>query len=672
MAGIDPSALAMQAVLAAQTVIAEATLDLGAIAQSVIAQLKTGDLLSALVLPPSEGVDHISLFGQSLPAQLPPGITPGDTLALQVTGFSPTQIFVRNLGAIDPQNPPETANVELPANNAQLPAQAAPLARGAAANVPAANVSAANVPAAAAQTENLASNAAAQSARSAIAPPVEVFVAASVQPARREMPSASTQEPVLRGGATPAESAAPTARTTSTPSGETQPQSAQSAGEPGVPAPNAQPNVQQSGTDPMAASELEARLATARGARILPRPPEIQQAATESPVRTNAPILARGTPLESPPPPISMRGAPSAAETPLASGAAQPLGEEEQLLARLDVPATPAMIVAARQSANAPQLLATAFARAQSVLARLVAQPAVTTVRSTMAFVSTLDPANAVALPQQLAAYVRTILGSTEGALATLAKNLAALEPTATANAVAQGGAPNAAANPMPSFAEAARIAAAMPHPNEGAVPAAPVVASPANEAAVLSAQSTLNQDVKSALVALAQDPQSASVPGAASALGNAVTAISAAQIHLLAANVNADPRTLIVPLPVFFRDGGSPTQLRIGRDAPGTKKAMDADNFTLGFLLDTKTLGTVAIEVETSGRAVSVKVKTERDGAAKRFREAFGVLRDRFESLRYRIAGMNAAVAARSMPGTAVKKNAEEPAPKQQLDAQA
>ncbi len=668
MAGIDPSALAMQAVLAAQTVIAEATLDLGAVAQSVIAQLKTGDLLSALVLPPSEGVDHISLFGQSLPAQLPPGIAPGDTLALQVTGFSPTQIFVRNLGAIDPQNPPQTANVELPASNAQLPAQGAPVARGAVASPPAANPPAANLPAASAQSENLASNAAAQGARSAIAPPVEVFVAASVQPARRDLPAAPTQEPVLGEGAPAAESAASAPSTANATSSEAQPQPAPSAGESSV---NASA-LQASGADPTAASVLEARLATARGARLLPRPPETQQAVPEPPARMNAPILPRGTPLESPPPPISTRLAPSAMETPLANVAAQPLGEEAQLLARLDVPATPAMIAAARAAANAPQLLATAFARAQSVLARLVAQPAVTTVRSAMAFVSTLDPANAVALPQQLAAYVRTILGSTEGALATLAKNLAALEPTASANAVAPGVPTNAAANPLPSFAEAARIAAAAQHPNEGVLPAATVVATPAHEAAVLSAQSTLNQDVKSALVALAQDPQSASVPGAANVLGEAVTAITAAQIHLLAANVNADPRTLIVPLPVFFRDGGSPTQLRIGRDAPGSKKAMDADNFTLGFLLDTKTLGTVAIEVETSGRAVSVKVKTERDGAAKRFRDAFGVLRDRFESLRYRVAGMNAAVAARSMPGTAVKKSAEEAAPKRQLDAQA
>ncbi len=647
----------MQAVLAAQTVISEATLDLGAIAQSVIAQLKTGDLLSALVLPPSAGVDHISLFGQSLPAQLPPGIAPGDTLALQVTGFSPTQIFVRNLGAIDPQNPPEIANVEIPSGSAPLPGEASSVARGPAAGAPAPQVQA--------ETSPLA-NAASPNPRSSIAPPVEVFVAASVQPSRRDMPAAPTQAPDARAGAAAAESSTAEGSSQGAASAGASAQSAQHAG---APAANAPPSPE-SAAMPMLASELEARLATARGARILPRPPGAQQTAAQNPARTSAPLAARAAPLESPPPSISMRLPTPATETPLAAPSPQPLGEEEQLLARLDVPATPATIAAARASANAPQILATVFARAQGVLARLAAQPAVTTVRSAMAFVTTLDPANAVALPQQLAAYVRTILGSTEESLATLAKNLAALEPAVPASAVAQGAA--AGATPLPSLPDAARVAAAMPHQIESAATPAPTVASPAREAAVVSAQNALNQDIKSTLIALAQDPQSASIPGAANALGDAVTAISAAQIHLLAANANADPRTLVVPLPVFFREGGAPTQLRVGRDAPGTKRAMDGDNFTLGFLLDTKTLGTVAIEVETSGRAVSVKVKTERDGAAKRFRDSFGLLRDRFESLRYRIAGMNAAVAARSMPGEAVKKTPERSAPKTQLDAQA
>ncbi len=645
----------MQAVLAAQTAIAEATLNLGAIAPSVIAQLKTGDLLSALVLPPSEGVDHISLFGQSLPAQLPPGIAPGDTLALQVTGFSPTQIFVRNLGAIDPQNPPEIANIELP-GGAPAPAQASLLARTPATSLPAPTAQPA---ASSLQTEPPPPNAAATNPRSAIAPPVEVFVAASVQPARRDLPAAPTQEPAPGDGAPSSASSATESSSQSAPRSDA---SAQAATESATPS--------TAGTSPMLASELEARLATARGARILPRPPAAP-GATENPVRGGAASLARGAPFESPPPSISVRSSSVPLETNLTNVTAQPLGEEEQLLARLDVPATPATIAAARLSANAPQLLARAFAGAQRALARFLPQPAVTTVRSAMAFVTTLDPANAVALPQQLAAYVRTVLGSTEDALLTLAKNLAALEPVAPANLGVPSEALAAAASP-PLPESAARVSTPLPHPAANLAAAVPSVASPAREAAVVSAQSAVNQDIKSTLIALAQDPQSAALPGAVNALGDAVTAISAAQIHLLAANASADPRTLVVPLPVFFREGGAATQLRVGRDAPGTKKAMDADNFTLGFLLDTKTLGTVAIEVETSGRAVSVKVKTERDGAAKRFRESFGLLRDRFESLRYRVAGMNAAVAARAMPGNPAKKTAEGSAPKTQLDAQA
>lgn len=646
----------MQAVLAAQTAIAEATLDLGAIAQSVVAQLKTGDLLSALVLPPSGGVDHISLFGQSLPAQLPPGIAPGETLALQVTGFSPTQIFVRNLGAIDPQNPPETVNVEIPPESAASLSQATLIARSPAASAPVNPVQSGNASANPVQSGNASASAAGSTQRSSIAPPVEVFVAASVQPSRRDLASPSAQEPIAQEGATS--------------DGE------RSLGAPaGVPA-AATP--QQQAANPAIASELEARLATARGARILP-PPSEMRAPAESAATTTPPNAARSASLDTPPPQIAARLAPPMMEENVASASTQPnapppppTSEEAVFLARLNLPTTPALLAAARAAQNAPANLVSAFARAQNALARFASQPAVSTVRAAMAFVSSLDPANAVALPQQLAAYVRTILSSTEGALTTLAENLATLEPNAAGTHAAGTLASTleaASASPLP---DAARVVAAMQRPGEIAAPPLPTVASPAHEAAVVAAQSVVNQDVKSALIVLARDPQSAAIPGAANALGDAVTAIAAAQVHVLAANAAADPRTLVVPLPVFFREGGAATQLRIGRDAPGSKNAMNADNFTLGFLLDTKTLGTVAIEIETSGRAVSVKVKTERDGAAKRFRESFVALRDRFEALRYRVATMQAAVAARSMPTPPGKARPEGAAPRSHLDAQA
>jgi len=661
----------MQAVLAAQTTIAEATLDLGAIAQSIVAQLKTGDLLSALVLPPSGGVDHISLFGQSLPAQLPPGLAPGDTLVLQVTGFSPTQIFVRNLGTVDPQNPPAIMQVEIPSESA--PAQATLIAGSPVAHAP--------VPSQ--QSGNAAASSQTASPRSSIAPPVEVFVAASVQPSRRDITAASSQEAEIgdnasAGNAPAANGPAATAPAATAPAGNAPAGNAPAANAPAANAPAANApaanapaanasaanapaatasTLQRSNANQVFASELEARLATARGARILPPPPQAP-ASAESQAPAIAQSAARAAPLDALPPQIAMRAPIPATEVNVANAPLQPSSEEELLLARLNLPATPALLAAARIAQNAPAQLATAFARAESVLGRFASQAAAGSVRSAMAFVSTIDPSNALALPQQLAAYIRTILGSTEGALATLAEKLVAFEPSPPTSA---------------QFSEPAHIAVAAPieRPAQSVAPSVPTIASPAHEAAVITAESALGQDIKSALITLARDPQSAAIPGAAAALNDAATVISAAQVHFLAANA-ADPRTLVVPLPIFFREGGAPTQLRVGRDAPGSKKTMDADNFTLGFLLDTKSMGTVAIEIETSGRAVSVKVKTERDGAANRFRQGFGALRDRFEALRYRVATMQAAVAARSMPPGAGSKRPQEVAPRSQLDAQA
>ena len=68
-----------------------------------------GDVLTATVLPAQDGTDRISLLGQILPAQLPPGINPGETIALQVTAFTNSAVIVRNLGAIDPEEAPPEA-----------------------------------------------------------------------------------------------------------------------------------------------------------------------------------------------------------------------------------------------------------------------------------------------------------------------------------------------------------------------------------------------------------------------------------------------------------------------------------------------------------------------------------------------------------------------------------
>ena len=93
MSGLDHAVAALTAaqVLAnADATIEQATIDLGIAVADLQAQISVGQVIVATVLPPQNGVDYISLLGQNVPAQLPPGINPGEAIAVQVTGFHPT------------------------------------------------------------------------------------------------------------------------------------------------------------------------------------------------------------------------------------------------------------------------------------------------------------------------------------------------------------------------------------------------------------------------------------------------------------------------------------------------------------------------------------------------------------------------------------------------------
>jgi hypothetical protein len=106
MSATDPLAAAISArVAAAEAAMLDAAITIGVSAEVLQAQISTGDVLAATILPPQNGQDLIEILGQRVAAQLPPGVYPGETLLLQVTGFSGTQIYVRNLGAPDPGNP---------------------------------------------------------------------------------------------------------------------------------------------------------------------------------------------------------------------------------------------------------------------------------------------------------------------------------------------------------------------------------------------------------------------------------------------------------------------------------------------------------------------------------------------------------------------------------------
>ncbi|MBV8435059.1 MAG: hypothetical protein JO029_12335, partial [Candidatus Eremiobacteraeota bacterium] len=122
MSGLDPlAALAADVALTQSSI---AAIDLGIQIEVLQSQLSIGDLITATILPAQDGSDRLSFLGQTVLAQLPPGIDPGQSLLLQVTGFSGNQILVRNIGVVDPANPPPTVTVSLPPPAPGTPAQA--------------------------------------------------------------------------------------------------------------------------------------------------------------------------------------------------------------------------------------------------------------------------------------------------------------------------------------------------------------------------------------------------------------------------------------------------------------------------------------------------------------------------------------------------------------------
>jgi hypothetical protein len=335
---------------------------------------------------------------------------------------------------------------------------------------------------------------------------------------------------------------------------------------------------------------------------------------------------------------------PASAQTPAAvSGARQivPASPEAGLLARLGVPITPATLAAARAINTATQSVTTAYERLEGLLARIAPENA-GALRSMLAFVARFDMRNSRALPEQIATFVSDVL---DGAESKIVQTVAAwnevplTEQPSDAPAQAPAGSPQSPASIAPS-----------------APSTAPVALNAAAQAAERAA--AMEYDVKSAILAMIAASSRGGSPQIAGALRDALTATTALQLNVLSAQSN-DPRTIAIPLPAYFYEGGEPVHLRISRDAPNGKTAMDADNFHIAFVLDTKSLGTVAIDLQTVGRAVSVDVKTQATPAADRFRSTLNDLRSRLEGLRYRISSIGAGVAPPS--GEIVKASDEQ-----------
>ncbi|HTX57770.1 MAG TPA: flagellar hook-length control protein FliK [Candidatus Acidoferrales bacterium] len=611
MSGPDPlAALAAQAVANAQTAMDEAILSLGADVALLQAQVNVGDVIAALVLAPQGGADLLSFLGQTVVAQIPPGINPGETMLLQVTGFTNQAVIVRNLGTQDPDNPVTTVNVEMPPQEPGAPQSALlvtpiPANEPAPAQVPALQTSAAQQTPPAQQTP--VAQTPARDASPPVAPPPSVFVAASVR----------SNLPPLRALAEESEEAGPSSVQSDVEARLALNRASAGPAPPPAAAPpakNAAPPGQTSSTAPVPARTA----APAPAGRFPVAPPIVRPA-----------LAQNSAPLQTP------AQAPSAPQAP-APRSTLPLSTEAALLTRLRIPVTPVTLAAARTIAAATQNVTAAYEKLEGLLAKLAPEEA-GALRSMLAFVSRFDLRNTRALPEQIATFVSDVLDGAEAKLAQTVRMWNELTPQEVPPELPPAVPEEQAASQPPATAQT-QTAAAQEQPATPQPVAVNVSAQAAERAAAME------YDVKTAILSMIENSPGGS-PEITAALHEALTATTSLQLNVLASQAS-DPRTIAIPLPAYFYEGGAPVHLQISRDPPSGKNAMDGDNFHIAFILDTQSLGTVAIDLQTVGREVRVDVKTQATSAADRFRSTLGDLRERLEQLRYKVASIAAGVA--------------------------
>jgi hypothetical protein len=519
--GLDPLSLglAKNVVAAAEAAFIEAALDIGVPVDLLQAQLSVGDFLTATVLPPQNGHDQLEIFGRQVAASLPPDVRPGETLVLQVTGFSGNSIVVRNLGLYDPQNPVRTVEVELP-KSASAPAKFA-------APTPPPAPSASAAPA----------------VRNAL--PREVLLAASIRPALSN-------------------------------------------------------TVQNTSSAALSA---------------MPRTPVVQRV-----IRTAGDFLKA-----------------------------------------IRVPDLPFTRTAAAIAPQAAARLPSVLQRLDAALPRETDDARIPTLRTLIAFTARMNPENAESLPAQISAYVSHVIQGAETKTQQLlrafveadgAQKQAKVETPAQPQTEAQPQTKNGSqtqARPQAQAAPAPQPAPPQPHTDGArATPDIPQI----SQAHAAERSAAAQHDLKTLVLSLLRDPQTVRTPTLTQALNETLITLTGTQLNVLAANAQ-DPGSIAFPLPAFYHEGGKPAYVRISRDSQSRGAKLDADNFHVAFVLDTANLGTVAIDLESTGRAVKVNVKTEQPAAAARFSDTLSSLRARLEDLRYRVTSANAQALKPEKPAT-------------------
>lgn len=272
---------------------------------------------------------------------------------------------------------------------------------------------------------------------------------------------------------------------------------------------------------------------------------------------------------------------------------------QARVRARLQLPQTPITVAAAKIASKAAAVVPRAFARLASLLAKNETPADAAPLRTLLPFLAKIDPANARALSEQIAAYVENVVDGGEGKLVSL---LAAYRA---------GDAPHVAAG-----------------------------------------RAAVETDLKTALFALASHAASAP-PTQCVAVRETLIAVTAAQIAALSSAAE-EPNAMTFALPIFFREGGRAVQMRVARHAPDRNEPLDAQNFYVRFVMDTAALGTLTIELEAVLGNVRVCVTADRERPARRMDAMLPSLRYRLEALRY---GVTSVCADASAPTQAAAK---------------
>jgi hypothetical protein len=645
MSGVDPLAAAAAGNADLAALVDAELAQLAADAQALRALLVEDAVLTARVLPSNGLTDLLEIAGRRVAASLPPTVRPGDVLQVRVTGFDGDRTLLQIVAtgadaAVEP-GPPNAPLAPQPGAFVPATIQRAP---GAAPLVPgsgpvqlppsAAQAAAFGDTTTAGGTTVLGASPGASTSTSA-APGAVVpgpgVPAGPADDADLPPPAAPAARP---GGGGGLGSVASRANVTAAQAGENV-----AGASPG--------GVLRGAVAPGEPTSIEARLAAARaadspavpGARVPPAslnagpalrgfvaPPAIEA----KPLAAAAPSAAAG----------AAAGEVAAAQTMAARASAlAAYAEPVALLRTLRLPVTPSNVSSAALALQRPERLPDALAALERALPRASDDPNVATLRTLLAFVGRIDPRSPV-LAAQIAAYVEHVVDGAEPKLATL---LAASQAASV---------PSDSASNQPGAARAAgaqSIAGADTSAQRASSPAAPAeVQRPIAAGVAAERGAALSADLKQTMLAVAANP--ATPESAAPSLAAAITALTAVQLTA-AQTLASQPDGLAFTIPLATAHGTANAQITVKRDAPDSRSGarLDPANFRIAFVLETAHYGTVAIDLVTVGRDVTVDVRTEAAPAMRAFRNALGALTARLESLRYRVASAGASVGTTS-----------------------